>query len=55
MTEALLLNDRSNPVLSIRSQGGHRITKTHVATNHVWSDRRIELAADVITWLKRLP
>jgi acetyl esterase/lipase len=42
-------------VLSIRSKGGHRVTKTHVATNHVWSDRRIELAADVIAWLKRLP
>jgi uncharacterized protein len=42
-------------VLSIRSKGGRRVTKTHVATNHVWSDRRIELAADVITWLKRLP
>jgi uncharacterized protein len=42
-------------VLSIRGKGGHRVTKMHVATNHVWSDRRIELAADVITWLKRLP
>ena len=42
-------------VSSIRSKGGHQATKTHVATDHVWSDRRIELAADVITWLKRLP
>ena len=42
-------------VSSIRSKGGHRATKTHVATDYVWSDRRIELAADVITWLERLP
>lgn len=42
-------------VSSIRSKGGHRVTKLHVATNHVWSDRRIELEADVINWLKRLP
>jgi uncharacterized protein len=42
-------------VLSIRSKGGQRVTKTHVATNHVWSDRRIELAGDVVAWLKRLP
>jgi hypothetical protein len=42
-------------VSSIRSKGGHQVTKTHVATDHAWSDRRIELAADVITWLKRLP
>ena len=41
-------------VSSIRSKGGHQATKTHVATDHVWSDRRIELAADVITWLRRL-
>jgi pimeloyl-ACP methyl ester carboxylesterase len=36
-------------VLAIRSKGGHRVTKMHVATDHVWSDRRIELEADVIT------
>jgi acetyl esterase/lipase len=42
-------------VSSIRSKGGHQVTETHVATDHVWSDRRIELAADVISWLKRLP
>jgi uncharacterized protein len=41
-------------VSSIRSKGGHQATETHVATDHVWSDRRIELAADVITWLRRL-
>jgi uncharacterized protein len=42
-------------VVSIRSKGGHRVTETHVATNHIWSDRRIELEADVINWLKELP
>jgi len=42
-------------VSSIRSKGGHRVTESHVATDHVWSDRRIELAANVISWLKRLP
>jgi hypothetical protein len=42
-------------VASIRAKGGQRVTKTHVATDHVWSDRRIELQADVISWLKQLP
>jgi len=37
------------------AEGGDRVTETHVATDHVWSDRRIELAADVNTWLERLP
>jgi hypothetical protein len=42
-------------VSSIRNKGGHRVTKTHVATDHLWSDRRIELEADVINWLEGLP
>lgn len=41
-------------VSSIRAKGGRRVTKTHVATNHVWSDSRIALEAEVIDWLKAL-
>jgi pimeloyl-ACP methyl ester carboxylesterase len=41
-------------VSAIRSKGGRQATETHVATDHIWSDRRIELEADVITWLERL-
>ena len=39
---------------AIRAKGGHRVATEHVATNHVWSDRRIELESDVIAWLKEL-
>jgi acetyl esterase/lipase len=41
-------------VASIRGKGGRQVTETHVATNHTWSDRRIELQADVINWLTGL-
>jgi acetyl esterase/lipase len=41
-------------VNAIRAKGGHRVDAEHAATNHVWSDRRIELESDVITWLKKL-
>jgi uncharacterized protein len=41
-------------VRAIRAKGGRRVDAEHVATNHVWSDRRIELESDVITWLKKL-
>jgi len=41
-------------VRAIRAKGGQRVTEKHVATDHGWSDRRIELETDVITWLGQL-
>jgi uncharacterized protein len=42
-------------VSAIRSRGSHRVTTEHVATDHSWSDRRIELESIVIRWLQSLP
>ncbi len=33
---------------------GSRVTNSHVATDHGWSDRRIRLQSDVISWLSSL-
>ncbi len=41
-------------VRTIRAKGGRRVNTKHVATDHGWSDRRIELQADVIGWLMQL-
>ena len=39
---------------SIRAHGNGHVVVTHVATDHSWSDRRIELEAEVIRWLHHL-
>lgn len=39
---------------AIRAQGGTRVTSRHVATDHGWSDRRIELESLILDWLARL-
>lgn len=39
---------------AVRKHGGSRITNYHAATDHSWSDRRIDLAAQVIRWLESL-
>ncbi|HEX9106158.1 MAG TPA: alpha/beta hydrolase [Longimicrobiales bacterium] len=39
---------------SVRAHGG-RVSAVHVATDHSWSDRRIELQALVLRWLAQLP
>lgn len=39
---------------AVRRAGGTRITAFHAATDHSWSDRRIDLAARVINWLQSL-
>ena len=39
---------------SVRTHGGTRVTVQHVATDHAWSDRRIELQALVLRWLAEL-
>ncbi len=42
-------------VADIRAQGGAHVTTAHVATDHGWSDRRIELETRILRWLGRLP
>lgn len=49
-----LAPDTDALVARVRGQGGARVTQTHVATDHSWSDRRIELQARVIRWLEAL-
>ncbi|MCG2586738.1 S9 family peptidase [Massilia sp. TS11] len=38
-----------------RAGGGAQLAVTRVPTDHSWSDRRIELAALVVHWLRKLP
>jgi hypothetical protein len=41
-------------IAAVRRSGGTQITAYHAATDHSWSDRRIDLAAQVINWLQSL-
>jgi hypothetical protein len=41
-------------IAAVTAQGGKQVTKVHVATDHGWSDRRIELQARVLRWLATL-
>jgi pimeloyl-ACP methyl ester carboxylesterase len=41
-------------VAAVRQNGGTQVTTYHAATDHSWSDRRIDLAAQVIRWLESL-
>jgi pimeloyl-ACP methyl ester carboxylesterase len=41
-------------VVALRALGNDRITTLHAATDHSWSDRRIELESAVINWLDGL-
>jgi hypothetical protein len=42
-------------VTAIRAGGGdHQVTAQHVATDHSWSDHRIELESTIIRWLSKL-
>lgn len=41
-------------VAAVRAAGGTRIDAQHVKTDHDWSDRRIDLQARVIRWLRTL-
>ncbi|HET9066205.1 MAG TPA: alpha/beta fold hydrolase [Gemmatimonadales bacterium] len=42
-------------VEQLRAGGNRHVTTVHQPTDHSWSDKRIALAAAVITWLERLP
>lgn len=39
---------------AVGKNGGTRITRYHAATDHSWSDHRIDLAAQVIRWLQTI-
>lgn len=41
-------------VKAVRAAGGQQVSTVHVATDHGWSDRRIELQSQVIRWLGTL-
>ncbi|MFM5954414.1 MAG: alpha/beta hydrolase family protein [Novosphingobium sp.] len=41
-------------VTAIRTGGGRKVTAYHAATDHSWSDRRIDLETQVIRWLGTL-
>ena len=41
-------------IKAIRANGGTRIAAYHAATDHSWSDHRVDLAAHVIRWLQSL-
>ena len=41
-------------IAAVRKAGGTRITAVHAATDHSWSDHRIFLETQVITWLTGL-
>lgn len=41
-------------VAAIQKLGGHRVSQTHAATDHSWSDHRVALEALVVNWLTAL-
>ncbi|HJQ18946.1 MAG TPA: alpha/beta fold hydrolase [Gemmatimonadaceae bacterium] len=41
-------------VKNVRALGNTRVSTTHVATDHSWSDRRIALESAVLNWLASL-
>lgn len=41
-------------IAAVRRHGGKQITVYHAATDHSWSDRRVDLAVHVIRWLDTL-
>ncbi len=50
-----LAPDSDALVHAIEADGGHKVTETHVATDHGWSDHRIALESTILTWLAGLP
>jgi len=49
-----LAPDTAALVTAIQARGGGKVVTRHVATDHSWSDHRIELEAAVINWLASL-
>lgn len=50
-----LSNHTDRLVTAIRAAGGKQVTAFHAATDHSWSDKRIDLEARIIRWLAALP
>lgn len=42
-------------VAQVRAEGGTKVSAVHIATDHSYSDKRIRLESEVITWLQALP
>lgn len=42
-------------IKAVQKNGGKLVESTLVATDHSWSDKRIELQARVVNWLRSLP
>jgi pimeloyl-ACP methyl ester carboxylesterase len=42
-------------VAAVRKAGGTKVSTVHVATDHSWSDQRIRLEREILTWLDGLP
>ena len=42
-------------VTAIRAQGSTRVQTQHFATDHSWSDSRLQLQSSIISWLRGLP
>jgi hypothetical protein len=49
-----LASDSTALVKAIEAQGGHQATIKHFATDHSFSDHRIALESEIITWLAGL-
>ena len=49
-----LAPDADALVHAIEAKGGHKVTLTHVATDHAWSDHRIMLESTILRWLAGL-
>lgn len=47
--------DSENLIEKVTAAGGKRLESVYVATDHSWSDRRLQLQALVINWLESLP
>jgi hypothetical protein len=41
-------------VARVRAEGGTKVSTVHVPTDHSYSDKRIRLETEVITWLQGL-
>jgi pimeloyl-ACP methyl ester carboxylesterase len=42
-------------VAAVRKAGGTKVSTVHAATDHSWSDQRIRLEHEILTWLDGLP
>ncbi|QBB70862.1 alpha/beta hydrolase [Pseudolysobacter antarcticus] len=50
-----LAEDNATFATALRQAGDHQVTTVHLATDHAFSDQRIELSKAVLHWLASLP